>query len=196
MQDRDHAMTVSCDYNTFLNNGLSYPQALITDLEISSTLLMKTNKMHNIFSQFIASTCFGHFWPSSGCAVTEYNNSTISAFVKIQLFINMSSKTQSSCLMLIIEIKKLKNLFLISIVNIQHDGWVLDDTFVNKCILTHGYSVTAYPGDGQKWPKHVDAMNWENLYRLCILFVFINNYNIMHGVERIKYLQPLTNVNL
>jgi hypothetical protein len=35
------------------------------------------------------------------------------------------------------------------------------------------YSVTAHPDDGQKWPKHVDAMNWENMYHLCILLVFL-----------------------
>ena len=34
------------------------------------------------FFQFVAPTWFGHFWPSSGCAVTEYSNSMICAFVQ------------------------------------------------------------------------------------------------------------------
>jgi hypothetical protein len=48
------------------------------------------------------------------------------------------------------------------------------------------YSATAHPDDGQARPKHVGATNWENIYRLCILVVFISNYTTMHGVEHIK----------
>jgi hypothetical protein len=37
------------------------------------------------------------------------------------------------------------------------------------------YSVTAHPDDGQARPKHVGATDWENMYHLCILLVFISN---------------------
>ena len=37
------------------------------------------------------------------------------------------------------------------------------------------YSVTAHPDDGQTRPKQVSATNWENIYHLCILLVFISN---------------------
>jgi hypothetical protein len=43
-----------------------------------------------IFSQFIAPTCFGHFWPSSGCAVTEYSNEFFQDMIIYN--INTSSK--------------------------------------------------------------------------------------------------------
>ena len=33
------------------------------------------------------------------------------------------------------------------------------------------YSVTAHPDDGQKWWKHVGAMNWENIYISFVHFV-------------------------
>jgi hypothetical protein len=48
------------------------------------------------------------------------------------------------------------------------------------------YSVTAHPDDGQARQKYVDATNGENIRHLCILLVFISNYTIVHGVERIK----------
>ena len=48
------------------------------------------------------------------------------------------------------------------------------------------YSVTEHPDDGQTRRKRVGATNWENIYHLYILLVFINNYATMHGVEHIK----------
>jgi hypothetical protein len=57
------------------------------------------------------------------------------------------------------------------------------DEFTHRCIT---YYVTAHLDDGQKWPKHVGATNWENISHLCILLVFISNYTTMHGAEHIK----------
>jgi hypothetical protein len=50
------------------------------------------------------------------------------------------------------------------------------------------YSVTAHPDDGQARPKDVGATNWENIYHLCILLVFVSNYTKVHGVKRIEVL--------
>ena len=47
---------------------------------------------------------------------------------------------------------------------------------MNARIFDLLYFGTAHPDDGQKWPKNVGATNWENMYHLCILLVFINNY--------------------
>ena len=46
-------------------------------------------------------------------------------------------------------------------------------TSLNYCTL-----VTAHHDDGQKWPKHVRAMNCENIYHLYIQLVFITKYSI------------------
>ena len=48
------------------------------------------------------------------------------------------------------------------------------------------YSVTAHPDGVQTRPKHVGATNWQNIYHLCILVVFISNCTTMQGVEHIK----------
>ena len=53
-------------------------------------------------------------------------------------------------------------------------------------------SVTAHPDDDKKWPKHVGSMNCENIYHLCILLAFINNYTRVHGVERMKPWEELS----
>ena len=45
------------------------------------------------------------------------------------------------------------------------------------------YTVTAHTDDGQAPPKHVGATDWENIYYLYILLVFISNYTTVHGVE-------------
>ena len=64
---------------------------------------------------------------------------------------------------------------LILIVNIQHDGWVLDDIFVNNYILdecTYRWITVLCnnaPWWWSKWPEHIGAMNWQNMYNLCIL---------------------------
>ena len=61
----------------------------------------------------------------------------------------------------------------------KHDVWIVYNIFINNYILyecTHRcitHSVTAHPDDGQTRPKHVAATNWENIYHLCILLVFI-----------------------
>jgi hypothetical protein len=47
---------------------------------------------------------------------------------------------------------------------------------MNTRIFDLLYFGTPHPDDGQKWPKNVSATNWENMYHLCILLVFINNY--------------------
>jgi hypothetical protein len=83
-------------------------------------------------------------------------------------------------------------LTLTLIINIPHDMWIVDNIFINIYTLdecTHGcitYFVTAHPEDGQARPKHVGATDWENIYHLCILLVFISNYTTMHGVETIN----------
>jgi hypothetical protein len=74
---------------------------------------------------------------------------------------------------------------LIFIANTQHDGWILDDIFINNYTLDEctyrciTYSVTARP-------KHVGVTNWENIYYLWILLVFTNNYTTVHGIGHIK----------
>jgi hypothetical protein len=73
----------------------------------------------------------------------------------------------------------------------------MHNTFINNYTLDEctyhctAYSVTTHPDDGQKWPKHVRSTNLENVYHLCILLVFINNYTTMHGVEHIKQPQEV-----
>jgi hypothetical protein len=75
-------------------------------------------------------------------------------------------------------------LTLILIINIPHDIWIVENIFVNNYTLyectchciTH--SVTAHPDDGQARPNHVGATNWENIYNLCILLVFINEFDV------------------
>ena len=80
-------------------------------------------------------------------------------------------------------------LTLILIINIPHDVWIVYNIFINNhslhectchCIT---YSVTAHPDDGQARSKHVGASNWEKMYNLCILLVFISNYTTMQCVE-------------
>jgi hypothetical protein len=71
-------------------------------------------------------------------------------------------------------------LTLILIINIPHDVWIVENIFINnytlyECTYRIIYSVTAHPDDGQARPKHVGATNWENIYNLCILLVFIGN---------------------
>jgi hypothetical protein len=83
-------------------------------------------------------------------------------------------------------------LTLILITNIPHDVWIVDNIFMNSYTLDEctyhciTYFVTAHPDDGQTWPEHIGAKNWENIYHLCILLVFISNYTTVHSVECIK----------
>jgi hypothetical protein len=71
---------------------------------------------------------------------------------------------------------------------------IVDNIFINNYTLdecTHRcstYSVTSHPDDGQARPKYVGATDWENIYHLYILLVFISNYTTMHGAEHIEYL--------
>jgi hypothetical protein len=65
--------------------------------------------------------------------------------------------------------------------NIPHYVWIVDNIFINSYTLDEctrrriTYSVTAHPEDGQARPKQVGTTNWENIYHLCILLVFISN---------------------
>jgi hypothetical protein len=65
-------------------------------------LLTKTSKIYKwyVFSQFIAPTCFGHFWRSSGCAVTEYSCSVVNPWghrpVKAAIFLWSALNKQQS----------------------------------------------------------------------------------------------------
>ena len=126
---------------------------------------------------------------------------------KIQLFTNMSSKTQPSYCLLTTEIKKLKSCFdmfkmscqvstwpphsartitqdilnistqlfnfLFSIVNIQHDGWVLDDIFVNNCIFyecTYSWITALCNSAPWWWSKVIETCRCNKL-RKYISFV-------------------------
>jgi hypothetical protein len=66
---------------------------------------------------------------------------------------------------------------------------IVDNIFINNYTLDEctyfciTYYITAHPDDGQTRPKYVGATNWENIYHLCILLVFISNYTTMNGVE-------------
>jgi hypothetical protein len=57
----------------------------------------------------------------------------------------------------------------------------VENIFINSYTLhecTHRcitFSVTAHPDDGQARPKYVGATDWENIYHLCILLIFIRN---------------------
>jgi hypothetical protein len=103
-----------------------------------------------IFSQFIAPTCFDHFWPSSGCAVTEYSNSTICAIVQdtfickyviqnpiIVLYVAVLTWPPHSHLLLHRTFSISLHNLLILVFNIQQDDWVFDDIFINKYILDY-----------------------------------------------------------
>jgi hypothetical protein len=110
-----------------------------------------------IFSQSIAPTCFGHFWPSSSDHHT------------VHVLLHRTLETSQP------------HIELFNFNYLQHDCWVLDDIFVNNCICDEcTYSwFNVLCNDGQKWPKHVGAMNWENIYHLCILlFSLINRFYI------------------
>ena len=110
-----------------------------------------------IFSQFVAPTCFGHFWPSSGRAVTRVLTwPPQSARTITQDILNTSTQLFN---------------FLISIVNIQHDCWVLDDMYVNNCIL-FCVSHTVYYRT-VNWRKSNQQMHCNWVYFLKI-YLFIN----------------------
>jgi hypothetical protein len=125
---------------------------------------MKTNKIHKwyIFSQAVAPTC-----------VVDHHT------VHTQVHRTFWTSTHNF-------------LTLILIVHIPRDVWIVENIFINNCTLdecTHRcitYSVTAHPDHGQAWPKHVGATNWENIYHLCILFVFISNSYpyLWHAIEQ------------
>ena len=48
----------------------------------------------------------------------------------------------------------------------------MNNYILDACTQCITYSVTAHPEDGQARPKHVAATNLENIYNLCILFIF------------------------
>ena len=88
--------------------------------------------------------------------VTEYSNSTICAFVPDTIIYK--------CV-----------------------GLDLDNTFVNNCILDQctycWFAVLCnneHPDDDQQWRKHVGAINWENVYYLCVLLVYFNNATFLN----------------
>jgi hypothetical protein len=118
-----------------------------------------------IFSQFIAPTCFGHFWPSSGCAVADYSNSIIcgpphSARTVTRGILNTSTQLFN---------------FLISVVNIQHDCWVLDDIFVNSCVLdkcTYGWITVLCNSAFWWWSKVTGTCRCNELRKKYITCAF------------------------
>jgi hypothetical protein len=89
-------------------------------------------------------------------------------------------------------------LTLFLIINIPHDVWIVDNILLNNYTLDEctyhciTYSVTAHPDDGQARPKHVGATNWENIYHLCILLVFISNFSDLYNQNLSKTSRPYT----
>jgi hypothetical protein len=67
----------------------------------------------------------------------------------------------------------------ILIINIPQDIWIVENInnyTLDECTYCITYYVTAHPDYGQARSKHAGAKNWENMYHLYILLVFISNY--------------------
>jgi hypothetical protein len=69
-------------------------------------------------------------------------------------------------------------MFKMSCVLVDCGEYIYKQLHLGQMHISLYYFVTAHPDDGQAWPIHVDAKNWENIHRLCILLVFISKNNM------------------